>query len=226
MSTIEAYQHLTLGFVHNKENEKAHIANMISIASSLHTLEISFNILSSDNKDYIVNLSGIFKQGVQWPKLKRLRLQGVEGSDVYLKSLLTDHVTSLRFLELADFDLEVYRHDGKRCHGSWVDIILFLHQHLKLESVRLNGILSNRWDEAWCSTNPDERSAHDNFWYRVGNPCLKHKIERFVVEGGTFPLPAPDDIIKAGDWQHIQFDNDGSWEFRLDLLYGANGYPW
>ena len=223
-AAVEACQHLTLGLINDGTEGIADLTKMISGASCLHTLEISYDVLQYENKPYIIRLSHIFRRGVHWPNLKRLKLQGIEARDVQLKRLLTDHVTCLRSLELADIDLEIYRHEGNRCRGSWVEIILFLHHSLNLESVRLNGVLSNQSDEVWLSSDPDERHNDGKSWYPTDGPCLKHRIERFVVEGGTFPLPMPSDAVRARVWGNIVYDRDWSWILDLECSQGAKDY--
>ena len=222
VSIMEACQHLALGFVNDRQFGRVTLAAMISGAPCLHTLEISFHVRQSQDKNRMVEFRDVFKRDVQWPNLKYLKIHSVKGRDYHLKSLLTDHATTLRVLEIADFDLELYQRGGKKCHGSWVDIILFLQSSLHLQSVRLEGSLSNRLDEAWWSMDIDEEDDYD---ISLHGPCLKHRIQRFVVEGGTFPLPMHDAVVRAGGWEHVEYDADPSWNFDFELLHVAEQYP-
>lgn len=112
--------------------------------------------MAKDKQDWMVMPPQIFHDGAHWPKLKHLKLQGLGATDSQLKTLLTTHATSLRSLELADMNFHPYMPDGKQCHGSWAEIILFLQCSLSLETVCLNGVFSGTVDEVWCSQNPGE----------------------------------------------------------------------
>lgn len=209
------YLAIEMDFDDDQDNGRANLARMVSSSPSLHTLEISFGRLPFEGREWIVRLSELFEAGAHWPNLKRLKLQALRATDISLRTLLTAHAATLRSLELAHMDLERYQLDGKRCHGSWVETILFLQSSLSLETVRLGGNLSNRWDEAWGIHDPDE-SDH---WLRWGDgipeegSCLKHRIEQFVVEGGACPLPMPHDAKESGGWECVLgFCVDRSWD--------------
>ena len=217
-STTKACRHLAieLQLGDDRVNGRANLANMITSSRSLHTLEISFDYLLSQENEWIVKLSELFGAGAHWPNLKRLKLQALSATDINLMELLTAHATTLRSLELAHIILEHYRLNGNECHGSWVELIVFLQSSLSLDTVRLHGNLSNRWDEEWFIHDPDE----SEFWHSVGlsderpekGSCLKHRIERFVVEGGVCPLAMPHDAKKAGGWDCIGPGLDRSWD--------------
>lgn len=38
--------------------------------------------------------------------------------------------------------------------------------------------------------------------------CLKHRVERFSVEGGTYPLPTPHEAKESGGWGSIDFGRE------------------
>ena len=220
-SATKACQHLQVELVSgpDQENGRANLARMISSSPYLHTLEISFNNLFGSNGSWIIMLSEMFEAGAHWPNLERLKLGAMKATDTSLMNLLTTHATSIRSLELADIYLEGYRRDEKEYHGSWVDIILFLQRSLSLQTVRLSGFLSNGLDEIWCLLDPDQ----SDYWRDVdGRPeegsCLKHRIEQFVVEGGTCPLPMPHEAKESGGWDCINFGEDSSWALCSDIL--------
>ena len=89
-------------------------------------------------------------------------------------------------------------------HGSWIEIIVFLESSLSLESVRLDGLLSNESGEMWA-IRPD----NDDFCFArtrpalIEGPCLKDRIEQFIVEGGICPLPMPHAPDRPEDWEHF-----------------------
>lgn len=139
-----------------KENEGANLAKMISSSPSLHTFEISFDFLPFEDIEWTMKLSELFEAGGHWPSLKQLKLRALQATDISLIKLLTTHATTLRSLELAHIGLEHYQLDGKECHGSWVETILILQSHLCLQTVRLDGNLSNGWNEAWSAVDPNK----------------------------------------------------------------------
>ena len=185
------------------------LANVISSSTSLHTLEISLGQLKQcpwDEKNLVATLSEIIDPQIHWPYLKRLKLQALAATDVRLKNLLTRHTTTLRSLELVHFKLEPYQLDGKDCHGSWIEIIVFLEGSLSLESVRLEGELSNGSDEWWWAY--DSGDSDSRYGYPQKGPSLNHRIKTFIVEGGQCPLPFPHAPDRLADWKHL---TDYSW---------------
>lgn len=136
-------------------------------------------------------------------------------------------------------DLQPYTLDGKQCHGAWVEIILFLQSLLSLETIYLNGVFSNKVDEVWCSQNPGEHyyvKSHEVLDFRLGDSdsasdssghlSLKHCMERFVVNGGTFPPALPQEAQKAGGWHPTLSDalyaNKLCWFFSWRFLHRAD----
>ena len=216
VSAVNACQELRIEFRNgvDRENGRANLAKMISSSPSLQILEISFEYAQFRNRSWVIKFSELFGAGAHWPNLERLKLRTVKAAQTSLINLLTTHAASLRSLELADINLERYRLDEKEYCGSWVDIIIFMQHSMSLETVRLGGYLSNGLDEVWCLHDPDE----SDYWHDVGTrpeegSCLKHRIERYIVEGGTCPLPSPHDAKESGGWNCIDFDGDSSWQF-------------
>ena len=123
-------------------------------------------------------------------------------------NLWTTHASSLRSLALGPFLLEHRELDGRRCHGSLVEMA-FLQNSLSLQDERLNRLI--RWilddskyrrSQARC---PEEGS------------CPRHRIERYILEGGTCPLPRPNDAQDAGGDFDIR-DNCGDSFVKLSLV--------
>ena len=220
-SATKACQHLQIEliFVPDQGNRRANLAKLISSSPYLQTLEISFDCQYASHGIYTVMLSKLFEAGAHWTNLNRLKLGTVKATDTSLMNLLTTHATTLRSLELANIYLEGYQRDGKDYHGSWVDIILFLQRSLSLGTLRLGGYLSNGLDEAWCLHDPDESEHWHNRDLRLEEgSCLKHRIERYIVEGGTCPLPMPHEAKASGGWNYIDSGGDSSWAFTSELL--------
>ena len=182
------------------------VKRVISNSQCLEALEISFRYRPYRVRDELelVSLCSLFDRSSRWPKLKRLKLQGMVGAEKSLLDLLTDHASTLRSLELGNFELTGYdsnlyyeiisgqaEDDLKRAGrcGSWVSVILFLEQELNLENVRFYGNLSNLWGDTWAAYDPGENNQRNEI---VPAPCkglcLKHRIENFVIHSGEFPL--------------------------------------
>ena len=214
-SATKACQHLTIDMDPNDDpgngsgDGRGSLANMISSSTSLHTLEISLGYMNNclwDEKNLVATLSEIIDPRIHWPFLERLKLQALAATDVRLKNLLTRHTTTLRSLELVHFRLKPYKLDGKECHGSWIEIIVFLQCSLSLESVRLEGELSNGSDEMWWAY--DSGDSDSRYGCRQKGPSLNHRIKTFIVEGGQCPLPFPHAPDRLADWNHL---TDNSW---------------
>lgn len=202
------------------------IARMISNASSLKVLEISFTYLPYENKTDVVDLSHLLEYRTYWPCLRRLHLQAMSTTELFLRKFLTTHMSTLRSLELKHLDLDMHESESGEVRGSWVSIILFLQSDLELKDVRLGGNLSNNWDEAWCIHGPDEddQSVDIQRSSNSGGSCLKHRIERFVVHGGEFPLMLPENMEDVDDHQPYSYfyerhAGDRSWYFCHQLLW-------
>lgn len=214
------YLRIEWDFVKHRGTGSANLAKFIACSPYLQTLEIfSIRYVWVCDSSWTLKLSEILEARAHWPHLKRLKLGSVRATEISLMNLLMTHATSLESLELADVYLEGYHQDGKECHGSWVEILLFLQRYLCLKTCRLGGILSNGLDEAWELRDPDE----SEFWRDAcGRPkegsCLKHRIERFVVEGGTCPLPTPHAAKESGGWSYIDLGGDRSWRFYSELV--------
>ena len=214
-SATKACQHLAIDMDpyddpgNGRGDGRGSLANVISSSTSLHTLEVSLGHIKDcpwDEKSLIATLSEIIDPKIHWPYLKRLKLQALAATDVRLKNLLTRHTTTLRSLELVHFKLEPYQLDGKDCHGSWIELIVFLQSSLSLESVRLNGELSNGSDEEWLAYDSGDSDIRCDGPQK--GPSLKHRINTFIVEGGKCPLPFPHAPDKPADWKHL---TDYSW---------------
>ena len=214
-SATKSCQHLAIDVdpdddpENGRGNGRRCLAKMISSSSSLHTLEISLgDVENSRWGDWRLGakLFEVIDHKSHWTYLKRLRLQAFASTDIHLKDLLTRHTSTLRSLELANFKLEPYTLDGKNHHGSWIEIIMFLESSLSLENVRLDGVLYNGNDELWCVH--DSSKFKSTFRCRQEGPCLNDLIKKFIVEGGTCPLPFPHASDRPADWKHL---TDFSW---------------
>lgn len=186
------------GSGHTKGKES--MATMASRSILLDTLDISFNygnVFASLKRK--VKLPEIFKAGHHWPNLKRMKLQGFGTTDASLMEVLSTHANTLESLELAFIHLENNLRDGEKCPVSWIEMFFYLHNSLNLRYISLRGELANDLDEMWCFR---ELGPNDRDWGEgPGKPSqLKHRIERFIVEGGICPLPNKLDVRISGSW--------------------------
>lgn len=188
------------------------LSSMLANAPLLHTLELSFGRLSDDYSPGIVGLKGLFDQRKHWPNLKRLQLQGMYAIESLLMEVLTLHASTLRSLRLGDIRLREHeRLPSADNYGSWVSIIQFLQSSMGLQHMSFEGTLSNGWDEAWCIRDPDQGKVWNTSMQESAvGLCLKHRVERFVVEGGDFPL------VKWGRNPCGAYNN--SWVFYNQLI--------
>ena len=197
------YLNITLGSDLN--NNRLLVANMLANASHLQTLEISFGYLYLNEKWLNVRLSQLLQLRNHWPDLRRLKLRAMYVTQEDLQNFLAAHASTLSSLELAK--LNMYEEDENTAgegKSSWPSVILFLQQSLNLTRFRLDELLITTWNEGWKIHDPDDI----DYWrgQRCHPPphgwCLKHRIERFVVEGGECPLILPDNTNDLNpDWQ-------------------------
>ncbi len=221
-------------------NGRAVIAKIIAGASLLTTLEISLGSLSRSCGDHllVVGLDSLLHANCSshltcsrphWPHLRRLKLGAMHTSEMCLRKFLTAHTSTLRSLALAHIYI-TGKHGwpkSRKGRGSWLSIILSLERDLRLDRLRLDGKFSNHWDEAWTTHDPDE----DEHWAGYGRSqnrplpgvSLKHRVERFVVSGGDFPLSPPKSTFWAAsrhphEWFGRNIQGDASWRFCPQFL--------
>ena len=210
LTVMERCKHfeLEMGYHSDPWNGPGRIAAMIARAPYLHTLKLIVDTME-------VEFEQLISPGVHWPNLRRLKLQGFGAAEPALRELLMDHSPSLRSLELVNIELKESGFQGGKDDSSWVLITLFLRNSLNLDFFRFGGFLSNdSKNEVWSVTEPDG----SDYW--LANPpangsWLKHRIERFVVDGGSFPLFTAD-TPQGFKWHELieseQCQYDGSWE--------------
>lgn len=167
-----------------------YFAAMIKHTPLLHTLELSLGCFKSEfgDIDSNVKLASLIDSHAHWPHLRRLKLQGIKTTDVDLRRFLRSHQSTLRSLELGHIKFDDHSFEGKVRHGSWVSMILFLHQSLHLQHVYLGGILDSDSKETWDIYDPDEPGWYTTRMFTTWVANFKHRIEQYVLEGGEFPF--------------------------------------
>ncbi|CAF9914048.1 MAG: hypothetical protein ALECFALPRED_009218 [Alectoria fallacina] len=197
------------------------ISSMIQNAPDLQTIELKFLTRVYERPVKAVELSRLFIYQVHWPNLKSLLLQGFSTSEVHLKEILAAHAASLQSLEISQINLKSYESKGKVHHSSWVKIILFLRESLNLHKMRFLDSLTNEGNENWRVREPV--IAYDSGTPPVREDLtFKSRVERYVVEGGEFPLPWPTEI-EDSRWRDLLLEFrpklDETWEFHDDVSW-------
>lgn len=192
------------------------IASMVNNAPLLQAIGLTFPLMTYEPVGRAVELSRVFVCEVHWPHLKSLQLQGFSTYEIDLKKLLTAHTTSLQSLDLSRINLKPYESKGKLHHSSWVGLILFLQESLNLHKMRFRDSLTNEGSENWrvrdcaISYSPGTSPMGENLTF-------KSRVERYVVDGGEFPLPWPAET-EGSRWKDLLIDFrpnlDQTWEFR------------
>ena len=197
------------------KNGATQIGSMINNAPHLRTIILSFEAGDGNYIGPPVEFSQLFKDS-HWPNLKDLRLQGFTTSEFDLKALLAAHATSLTTLHLSQMSIKPYELNGKLCHSSWVGMILFLHESLKLQEMEFRNYLTNEGNENWSI---DEYPPEDTHLLPARKfLTFKERVERFVVDGGEFPLPRPTAIQDKIGWydmlQKSRKNYDCTWKYH------------
>jgi len=168
------------------------LIDMLKVTCNLKQLELSFGVMEKEHGVSLsMELHKFVKGDNQWNKLTTLSLDGFTTSEEYLQHLLRRLAPSLDTLSLANISLQKqapsypatppsgaaklfsgpvkFTSGGTGGHGSWIKLVIFLHNEMKLTSVSFQGRLYSPWDESW------EVAGH-----RSGN-CLKNRVERYAA---------------------------------------------
>ena len=90
--------------------------------------------------------------------------------------------------------------------------------------MKFSGVLNNGLNETWSAIDPDTAIFQLMTSDQPGPPTggwLEHRIEDYVVHGGTFPLPIPRDLDCCSPrlYQlYARTDTDLSWRFDTGCL--------
>lgn len=155
-------------------------------ASSLRSLKVSLGNIRFPTKASSVMLSDVLPPSTHFSALQALELQGFCVVEDDLETLIANHMYTLRSLKLRNMNLfGRSRSSMRRKFGeaSWVPIIHFLQSAMALREMKFAGILSNELGQAWQIYDDEEASKAGCTW-PYHECCFKHRVERFVVEGG------------------------------------------
>ena len=195
------------------------VARLLHTTSHLQALSVS-SLQSSCTGSPWSTMSFIFPRHFAWSNLTSLNLRTIKFPGPELRRFLLAQAGTLRRLVLKDIYLSSYLFDEGGnfdiYDGSIISLVKLLGRELHLEEVELLGTLQNDKYESWKAGRPVY------FNENLAEPAegwLKCRIEKWVVEGGDFPLgPMPEERGHGvGDWGALWcedgFPNDGSWSY-------------
>ena len=196
------------------EKGQVQISSMMRNAPRLRTIILGFSTRKDEPLSKAIDLSRLFPPQSHWPRLRTLQLHGVKTSDIQLKAFLAAHASSLTILRLCYVHLSPYESKGRLHHGSWVATILFLHDALKLSEVSFSGFFTNSGNENWRVRGSTAAVGQDPL---PTTETFKERVQRYVVDGGDFPLPRPIETEDEFRWQRVLRDFraklDNTWEY-------------
>ena len=199
-----------------KENMIGHlqIGSMMRNAPRLRTIELEFGIVAKRKLNY---LSQILVEHYHWPNLKNVHLAGFRVSDIHLGGFLVAHAASLTSLHLEDIVLTPCEWKGKPHHSSWIRFIIFLRESLNLRKMYFRHNLVSEGVENWFLPDPNPVPTIV-VKINKGELTVKERVERYVVEGGEFPLPWPSEAEDESHWRDVLLDFqtrlDATWKYR------------
>ena len=206
-------------------NGDLHLGLMMRNAPRLRSIELNFKTGLAQYPGYLNSLSRILDQHCHWPDLEHVRLYGFKVSDTHLRGFLAAHASSMRSLDLGLIILTPYELKGELHYSSWIRFIIFLQESLNLRKMRFRDVLANERKENW---SVGDRMAELRRGKRPGQDQLtvKDRVERYVVEGGDFPLPWPTEAEDESRWRDVLLDFrsrlDESWR-HYEYLYPVEG---
>ena len=184
---------------------RANLADFIGSASNLKTLELDLGGFT--NWTSKVRLKGALETCAKGTGLKRLKLQRMVCREGTLRAILSNNADTLRSLELGSIVLLSDTVKVPERGPSWVSIVRFLRQTLKLNHLSLNGPLGNGMYENWSTHSIEQCTFWNNRQLYHGNESLHCRVERYILTGGECPLPGED---FCSDWT-IDKEGDHSW---------------
>ena len=187
---------------------------MMRNAPRLRTIELDFLDLSQSHAN-MNNLSRVLAEHNHWPNLSHVQLHGFRASEIHLRGFLAAHAASLMSLDLGVIILTPYEWKGKPHYSSWIRLIIFLQESLNLRKMCFRYTLASGGVENWSA---DADAVHRIVTKQnEGDLTVKERVERYVVEGGDFPLPWPSEDEDESRWRdkllEFQSKSDATWRF-------------
>ena len=188
---------------------------MMRNAPRLRTIELDFWNPSQPDRN-LNNLSQVLVEHYHWPNLSNVELHGFRASEIHLRGFLAAHAASLTSLDLGTIMLLPYEWKGKPRSGSWIRLIIFLQESLNLRKMCFHSTLASGGVENWLATDAD-MIRRIGTKQNASDLTVKERVERYVVEGGEFPLPWPSETEDESRWRDVllefQSKSDATWGF-------------
>lgn len=220
---------LEFAFAQHGQDETGQLSSMITHASSLQNLRLSFGDFSFDNPSAVIHLPNVISDRAELGCLRVLSLTAVKTTEGGLRKLMQRLSETLESLELSTIELEQASPPDEHGRGSWILFMRFLAEQMKLSRARFGGSLSNGWTEAWVTRDAgdvdigmDGTDSPKPF----AEDCLKYQIERYVTRRGPTPFTEKTETeTEEGDYGcyslnklHWKLSLDDSWVFEERLL--------
>ena len=198
-------------------NGELQIGSMLRNAPRLRTIELYFADDARQPFYNRSNLSQVLVEHCHWPNLKTVQLHGFRVSDTHLRGFLAAHVASLTSLVLGEMTLTPYGWKGKPHHSSWIRFIIFLQESLNLRKMKFYNTLVGEGNENWSVGDADKK-RRIVIKQNESDLTVKERVERYVVEGGEFPLPWPSQAEDESRWLDVLLDFrsrlDATWQYH------------
>ena len=191
------------------------LSHTLDIAKNLKKLTITmppaFVTGTFDTFDHLINYaSGCY---LLLPCLESLNLFDFRCRAARLIDFLDQHKSTLTHLGLSGIELISAEYGS--LNASWIFMFKAIQELLDLNSISLRGVLASGVDrrhETWHAHSPDDFSQCTDGAYPAHG--LKHKLEGFIIHGGSFPLPEPP--VDTGPLDH---DFIYTWELMGDASF-------
>ena len=198
-------------------NDDLQIGSMMRNAPRLRTIKLNFHTSASQSHLEMNHLSRVLVEHHHWPNLKYVQLEGFRVSDTLLRGFLAAHAASLTSLHLGQIVLTPCEWKGKPHHSSWIRFIIFLRESLNLRRMYFLYNLVSEGVENWFVADADPIHT---IVVKIdeGYLTVKERVERYVVEGGEFPLPWPSEAEDESGWRGVLLDfqsrSDATWKYK------------
>lgn len=191
------------------------VSRTLDLAKSLESLTLT--VPYGVGRELEMIICGEDGQGpkLHFPRLNRLHLGNFQVTQQVLMDFLILHGPTLVHLNLSNGTLD-HRLENP-AGATWVHVFHAMQSSLDLESVSFGGLLKTTPTdirEIWHPRSEDDRNCC-SFDATYPPQGLKHKIEHFIVHGGTCPLPdsTNDETMEKplSVWQSL---GDPSWHLK------------
>jgi hypothetical protein len=162
------------------------LVHILGLTHDLKQLDLSFGVSQGRRGAYFyMGLQELVKSDKQWGQLTTLSLDGFSTSEEYIRHLLLRLAPSLHSLSLANITFKKrvmpgtvasqdggavqFLNGGNGSQGSWVKLVIFLHNEMKLKSVSFQGLLCSPWDDCWAVAD------------QMSGDCLKDRVQQYAA---------------------------------------------